>query len=250
MENNIEEKSEEKTINTPNEEEKIIIISQFEKQIKNVKCDREYISNLSNDICNIFKTHRDFIFHDIIQILLNEADRTKKLEFLYLMIEIIKNFHFHKNEFDIKEKFLSDLFSYVIIICRFFYYSFNKDFTKNIRNSLFELKKYNIYPNSSIDALLMELRLTTEPNITDSFDDRKCLSMLTNKNIIKIDYEMINLYKDIEELKRTNNNNLRLNLIKNENNMIEKQIKLYNENLKQIKCLNDLIELCNKFGNC
>ena len=84
----------------------------------------------------------------------------------------------------------------------------------------------------------MELRLTTEPNITDSIDDRKILSRLVNKNILKIDFEMINLHKDIEDLKRNNNNNIIVKLIKNENNMIEKQIKLYNENLKQVKCLN------------
>ena len=246
MENNLNEEN----INIPTEEERQAIISQYEQKIKNMKYNREEILSLSKCICKIYYSHKDFIFPDILQIILTEADRKKKLEYLYLMIEIIKYFDFNKNVYEVTKIFFSNLFLCVQKICRLFYYSFNKDFTKNIKNSLIELKKYNIYPSNNIDELLMELRLTTEPNITDSIDDRKILSRLVNKNILKIDFEMINLHKDIEDLKRNNNNNnIRVKLIKNENNMIEKQIKLYNENLKQVKCLNDLIELCNTFCN-
>ena len=143
--------------------------------------------------------------------------------------------------------FLCGSFSYVKAICKCFKYSFNDDFIKQLKNALNELKKNNIYPVSIIDNLIMEMRLTTEPQITENENDRKCLSNLVSANILKIDYEMINLYKDIEDLKRTDNNQLRLNLIKKENNMIEKQIKLYNENLKQVKILNDLIKICDNY---
>ena len=94
------------------------------------------------------------------------------------------------------------------------------------------------------DIVIMELRLTTESNIGNNIKDRNSLSNLINNNILKIDYEMINLYKNFDDLKRTNNNKIRLELIKRENNMIEKQIKIYNENLKQLKCINELINIC------
>ena len=235
--------------NIPTEEERQIIITKFNNDLKYISTSKEIIFELSKNASHIYYKYKDFIFPDILQEIYIEAERKKKLEFLYLIIEIIKYLHNNKLNNPIKNDFLLNIFSYVKAICKSFKYSFNDDFIKQLKIALNELKKINIYPATIIDNLIMEMRLSTEPQITDSLNDRKCLSNLVNSNLLKIDYEMMNLYKDIEDLKRTNNNKLRLNLIKNENNMIEKQIKLYNENLKQVKCLNDLIELCNKFCN-
>lgn len=95
----------------------------------------------------------------------------------------------------------------------------------------------------------MEFRLTTEPKITDNNKDLNCLTNLVNSGNLKVDKELIDLYKDFDDLKRTDNNNIRKKLINIENDMIQKQIKYYNENLKKIKCLNELIELCDKNGS-
>ena len=170
------------------------------------------------------------------------------LEYLYLLIEIIKSIHSNISKHPVKKEELYNIFEYVRSICRSFYYSFNYEFTKFIKDSLNHLKKCNIYPNYFIDDLIMELRLNTNPNITGNINDRKSLSNLVKNNILKIDYEMINFNKDIDDLKRTDNNKNRMNLIKCHNDMIQKQIKLYNENLKQIKCLNELINKCDNLN--
>ena len=233
--------------NIPTEEERERILTQFNNDLKYICPNKKIIFNLSKKASEIYYKYKDFIFPDILQEIYIEAERNKKLDFLYLIIEIIKYLHSNKLDNPIKNDLLLNIFPYVKAICKCFKYSFNDDFIKQLKNALNELKKNNIYPATIIDNLIMEMRLTTEPQITESENDRKCLSNLVNANMLKIDYEMINLYKDIEDLKRTDNNQLRLNLIKKENNMIEKQIKLYNENLKQVKILNDLIKICDNY---
>ena len=232
-------------VKIPTEEERQNILSQFNKDLKNIYTNKKKIFDITKVACDKYYKYKDFIFPDLLRSILSKAEITKKLKYLYLIIEIIKYFNSNKSNCPIKNDFLINIFLYVREICRCFFYSFNDDFIKTIKISLNELKKCNIYPSNYIDELLMELRMKTEPNITDSVDDRKCLCKLVNNNLLEIDHEMINLNKDFEELKRTNNNNLRINLIKKENKLIEKQIKLYNENLKQIKCLNELINISN-----
>lgn len=233
----------------PTEEEIQRIYSNYYRDLNNIDNKKRIIMDLTDKACNIYYTYKSYIFPDILQAILDQANFTKKLEFLFLIIEIIKKLYKDKINYKIDKEEFNGYFLYVKEICRCFFYSFNDEYTKTIKSALNDLKKSNIYPGEYIDDLIMELRLTTEPRINDNDKDKKSLSNLVNNDNLKIDYEMINLYKDIDDLKRTNNNNNRRKLIKNENDMIEKQMKLYSENLKQIGCLNELIEICNNFVN-
>ena len=122
----------------------------------------------------------------------------------------------------------------------------NDQFIKYIKNSLNNLKQSKIYDEINIDSIIMELRLTTEPNVLNNDKDKNCLNYLLNDKILKIDMDMINLYKDIDFANRGNINSLRMNLIKKENELIEKQISLYNKNIVQIKHINEMIDKINK----
>ena len=239
-----EENNNTKKIIVPTEEQKNTILFQFGKDLSYICKSKQQIFEMSKSACNYYYSYRDYIFPDLLQEILEQAGKRKRLEYLYLLIEIIKYLNSNKYKYPIKSDLLFNIFPFVKEITRCFYYSFNNDFTKLLKVALNELKKHNIYPSNYIDDLIMELRLTTESNIGNNIKDRNSLSNLINNNILKIDYEMINLYKNFDDLKRTNNNKIRLELIKRENNMIEKQIKIYNENLKQLKCINELINIC------
>jgi hypothetical protein len=239
-----------KELNIKNEnnlllEERQNIIMNFNNLLRKINT-KESVLNISKYAVDIYNKHKDDnIFLDLLQSILKSAESTKKLENLYLLIEIIKLIHSNKENNSVKNEELFFFFEYIKFICRLFYNSPNDEFTKSIINSLKHLKECNIYPNNFIDDLIMELRLNSEPNITGHINERKSLFNLVNRGIINIDSSFISLFKDIEELKRTDNNEIRKSLIKKENDMIEKQIKLYNENLKQIKCL---IFLLNKIN--
>ena len=122
----------------------------------------------------------------------------------------------------------------------------NEQFIKYIKNALNKLKQSKIYNEIDIDNIIMELRLTTEPNISNNDNDKQSLNCLLNDKILKIDEDMIIFYKDIENANRGNINAYKMNLIKKENTLLEKQIDLYNKNIEQIKTINEMIDIINK----
>ena len=227
----------------PSYEERENIIKEFNSRLKKINT-KESILEISKYAANIYYKYKDFIFPDLLQSILVSAESTKKIEHLFLLIEIIKLIYSNKEKYDVKKEELFNFFEYIKYICRTFYFSFNDEFIKMIKSSLKHLKECKIYPNIFIDNLMMEFRLNTDPHITGNENDRKCLSNLVNNNILQVDYNFINLFKDIEDLERTKKNKIRIGLIKKYNDLIEKQIKLYNQNLTQIKSLNELINIC------
>ena len=233
----------------PSEEERQRVFSQYFNNLQQITNSKTVIKGLTEKGCNIYYKYKDFLFPEIFQLIIDLTNSTKKVEYLYLIIEIIKSLYSRRKEYNIKKENFDDFFLYIKEVCRCFNYSINDEFISHLKQVLKDLKKCNIYPSNYIDDLIMEFRLTTEPKITDNNKDLNCLTNLVNSGVLKVDKEIIDLYKDIDDLKRTDNNNIRKKLIKIENDMIQRQIKYYNENLKKIKCLNDLIELCNKNGN-
>jgi hypothetical protein len=233
----------------PSQEEMQRIFTQYNNNLQQITNSKKIINDLISTGCNIYYKYKDFLFPDILQSIIDLTCSSKKVEYLYLIIEIIKSLHSKRNEYSIKKEDFDGFFLYIKEVCRCFYYSINDEFISHLKQVLKDLKKCNIYPSNYIDDLIMEFRLTTEPKITDNSKDLNCLTNLVNSGDLKVDKELIDLYKDFDDLKRTDNNNIRKKLINIENDMIQKQIKYYNENLKKIKCLNELIELCDKNGS-
>jgi len=71
------------------------------------------------------------------------------------------------------------------------------------------------------------------------------MNLIKDKSL-NIDIDMINFHKDLDAVEKRNINRLKLNLIKKENDIIEKQINLYNHNLEQIKNINKLLQVLDK----
>jgi hypothetical protein len=232
----------------PSQEEMQRVFTQYNNNLQQITNSKKVINDLINTGCNIYYKYKDFLFPDILQSIIDLTCLSKKVEYLYLIIEIIKSLHSKRNEYSIKKEDFDGFFLYIKEVCRCFFYSINDEFISHLKQVLKDLKKCKIYPDNYIDDLIMEFRLTTEPKITDNIKDLNSLTNLVNNGDLKVDREIIDLYKDIDDLKRTDNNIIRKKLIKIENDMIQKQIKYYNENLKKIKCLNELIELCDNNG--
>jgi hypothetical protein len=233
----------------PSQEEMQRVFTQYNNNLQQITNSKKVINDLINTGCNIYYKYKDYLFPDILQSIIDLTCSSKKVEYLYLIIEIIKSLHSKRNEYSIKKEDFDGFFLYIKEVCRCFYYSINDEFISHLKQVLKDLKKCKIYPDNYIDDLIMEFRLTTEPKITDNIKDLNSLTNLVNNGDLKVDREIIDLYKDIDDLKRTDNNIIRKKLIKIENDMIQKQIKYYNENLKKIKCLNELIELCDNNGS-
>ena len=205
------------------------------------------IFDTSKFICDIYYKNKNLFFQELLPLITFHSQTTKKLEYLYLIIEIIKYLCKNNNVSNkIPENDKISLYLCMKDICRSFHYSMNNEFIKAIKDTLNKFKEENIFSEIYINSIIMELRIKTEPKITSSENDKKSLFDLNKGKFLNIDIDMINFYKDLEAVDKRNVNKLKVNLIKKENSIIEKQINLYNHNLEQIKTINELLGIIDK----
>ena len=243
----MENKNDEEIINKsliPSEEESKKILSRFNEYLTNITIDN--IIEASNYFCLQYNYFKFYFFENFLYLIFQNLSKEKKIEYLYLMIEIIKSLNANKSKTKISEKELSYLLYGIKEICKYYHYSMNNDFIKLVKDILNNLKESKIYNESDIDNIIMELRITTDPKITGSETERNSLINLFNEKSLTIDKKMIDLFRDIKSVDKGNINALRMNLIKKENDLIEKQMLLYNKNLKQIKDINEMIDIIDK----
>ena len=230
----------------PTEEEEKNIMKKFNDYLFLLNDNKINIREISNYFCEQYNKYNNYFFEIFISLILQNVQATKKIEYLDLTIDIINKLNENRINNNITTNELNYLLLCIKDICRNYHYAMNDQFIKYIKNSLNNLKQSKIYDEIDIDSIMMELRLTTEPNVLNNDKDKNCLNYLLNDKILKIDMDMINLYKDIDFANRGNINSLRMNLIKKENELIEKQISLYNKNIVQIKHINEMIDKINK----
>ena len=230
----------------PNKEEEQNIMKKFNDYLVLLNDNKINITEISNYFVEQYYKYKKHFFQNFIFSILDNVQLTKKIEYLDLTIEIIIKLNSNK---DINNTSIEDL-NYLLLcireICRNYHYAMNEQFIKYIKNALNKLKQSKIYNEIDIDNIIMELRLTTEPNISNNDNDKQSLNCLLNDKILKIDEDMIIFYKDIENANRGNINAYKMNLIKKENTLLEKQIDLYNKNIEQIKTINEMIDIINK----
>ena len=236
----------EKNPSLPTEEEEKIIMKKFNDYLILLNDNKINIKEITNYFCEQYNKYNNYFFEIFLSLILQNVQITKKLEYLDLIIDIINKLNQNRINNNITTNELNYLLLCLKDICRNYHYAMNDQFIKYIKNALNNLKQTKIYEEIDIDSIIMELRLTTEPNVSNNDKDKNCLNYLLNDKILKIDMDMINLYKDIELVNRGNINSSRINLIKKENELIEKQISLYNKNLVQIKNINEMIDKINK----
>ena len=80
-----------------------------------------------------------------------------------------------------------------------------------------------------------------EPNITGSEKDAKYLMNLVNYGNFKIEQNLIDFSRAMEALNRNKDNFQRKNMLKIEKDLIQKQVRIYNTHMQQLKEINSLL---------
>ena len=228
----------------PSEEVKKDIIDDFINELKIITPLRGEIRKLSQHACQLLSLYNDNIFPDLLESIIKEANKNNKIDFLYLIIDIILILLMNEEYNSIKEETIKIIFPYFKNVCRTFHYSLNDNDINEVKKALNHLKNNKIYTADIIDELIYELNMTTEPNIMGDNNDKKYISILMSKKILKVSEDIINLSEIIDNYNEKKNNENRLELIKKENDIIKKQLDEYDKNLQQINYLNKLIQKC------
>lgn len=96
----------------PSQEEMQRVYSQYNNNLQNITNSKKVINDLTNTGCNIYYKYKDYLFPEILQSIIDLTYSSKKLEYLYLIIEIIKSLYSNRDEYKIKKKILMT-FSYI-----------------------------------------------------------------------------------------------------------------------------------------
>ena len=227
-------------------DEKINIINTFHKELKNIDIKQETIERISSYIKEKLEKYGDLIIFEIFQILESEAHFTPRLEYLYIINDIINKY---KN---IKQNPINKIFPYIKNICCYSYTALNDIFREKIRELIKLWKEKEMFIPSKMKELEFELKMQIEPELTEDKDEINYLLNLYNNGSIKFDQNLINFSKELETLERTKDNKHRKNLLKTEKDIITKQFKIYSsqiQHLKEIDLILDKIKTFNEIEN-
>ena len=247
--------NEEQTINNNNNnkesdsltlEEKLNIINHFHNELKNIDLKQETIEKISSYIREKIEKYEDNITFEIFQILESETHFTPRLEYLYVINDIINKYK------DIKQNQINKIFPYIKNICCYSYTTLNDNFKEKIKELIELWKTKEIFSQSKIKELNFELKMQIEPELTEDKDEINILLNLYNNGNIRFDQNLINFSKELENLERTKDNKHRKTLLKMEKDIITKQFKIYNtqvQHLKEIDLMLDKIKTFNELEN-
>ena len=243
---NEEQVSEKKEEDILTLEEKLNIINHFHNELKNIDLKQETIERISSYISEKIEKYGDLITFEIFQILESETHFTPRLEYLYVINDIINKYK------DIKQNQINKIFPYIKNICCYSYLTLNYSFKEKIKELISLWKTKEIFSQSKMKELDFELKMEIEPEINDDKDEINYLLNLYNNGDVKFDQNLINYSKELEMLDRTKDNKHRKTLLKMEKDIIIKQFKIYNsqiQHLKEIDLILDKIKTFNEMEN-
>lgn len=110
-----------------------------------------------------------------------------------------------------------------------------------------EWEKNKYYKNEFIKEIKFELKMRNDPEITGSKDDINFLMNFVNCGGFRIEQSLIDFSKQIEALDRTKDNKQRKTMLKMDKDLIQKQLRMYNTHIQQLKEINLLL---NKIKEC
>jgi hypothetical protein len=227
-------------------EEKLNIINTFHTDLKNIDLKQETIERISSYIREKIEKYGDYLTFEIFQILESETHFTPRLEYLYIINDIIIKYK------DIKQNQINKIYPYIKNICCYSYTTLNDNFREKIRELINLWKTKEIFSQLKMKELEFELKMQIEPELTEDKDEINFLLNLNNNGSIKFDQNLINFSKELETLERTKDNKHRKTLLKMEKDIITKQFKIYNsqiQHLKEIDLILDKIKTFNEIEN-
>ena len=237
--NDIENKVQEVQITT---EEKLKIINTFHSDLKNIDLKKETIERLSTYIQEQITKYGDKIIFEIFQILESESNFTPRLEYLYLINDIIEK-NKNNNSFQTNK-----IFPYVKNICLYSYTTLNDNFTTKVKELITMWEKKEIFNLENIKELKFELKMQLEPELTEDKEEINYLINLSNNGSIKLEQNLINFSKELNILEKTKENKNRKTLLKMEKDIITRQFKIYNTQIQHLKDIDKILDKIKTFN--
>ena len=241
--------NEEQTINNKNKEpltltleEKLNIINHFHKDLKDIDLKQETIEKISTYVGENIEKDGDYLTYEIFQILESETHYTPRLEYLYVINDIINKYK------DLKQSKINQIFPYIKNICCYSYTTLNDNFKEKIKELINLWKTKEIFSQTKMKELEFELKMEIEPEITDDKDEINYLLNLYNNGNVKFDQNLINFSKELEILDRTKDNKHRKTLLKMEKDIITKQFKIYNSQIQHLKEIDLILDKIKTFN--
>ena len=237
--NDIENKVQEVQITT---EEKLKIINTFHSDLKSIDLKKETIERLSAYIQEQITKYGDKIIFEIFQILESESNFTPRLEYLYLINDIIEK-NKNNNSFQTNK-----IFPYVKNICLYSYTTLNDNFTTKVKELINMWEKKEIFNLENIKELKFELKMQLEPELTEDKEEINYLINLSNNGSIKLEQNLINFSKELNILEKTKENKNRKTLLKMEKDIITRQFKIYNTQIQHLKDIDKILDKIKTFN--
>ena len=222
-------------------EEKLKIITSFHSDLKNIDLKKVTIEKISNTIQEQISKYGDQISFEIFQIIESESQITPRLEYLYLINEIIEKY----KEFQIN---INKIFPYIKNICLFSYITLNENLTTKVKELINLWEKKEILSTNKIRELKFYLKIQLEPEFSENKEEINFLINLYNNGYIKFDQNLINFSKELNMLEKTKDNKNRRNLLKMEKDIINKQLKIYNSQIQHLKEIDKILDKIKTFN--
>ena len=222
-------------------EEKLKIITSFHSDLKNIDLKKVTIEKISNTIQEQISKYGDQISFEIFQIIESESQITPRLEYLYLINDIIEKY----KEFQIN---INKIFPYIKNICLFSYITLNENLTTKVKELINLWEKKEILSSNKIRELKFYLKIQLEPEFSENKEEINFLINLYNNGHIKFDQNLINFSKELNMLEKTKDNKNRRNLLNMEKDIINKQLKIYNSQIQHLKEIDKILDKIKTFN--
>ena len=197
-------------------EEKLKIITTFHTDLKGIDLKKETIEKISNYIQEQISKYGEQIVFEIFQIIESESQITPRLEYLYLINDIIDKYK------EINQSQMNKIFSYIKNICSYSYTTLNDNLTNKVKDLISLWEKKEIFNKNKINELKFDLKMKLEPEISDNKEEINYLMNLYNNGNIKFDQNLINFSKELYALDKNKDNKNRRNLLKLEKDINNK----------------------------
>ena len=235
--------------NIPTQKEIDFNLISFNDILEKISPWESEIKKISRYTCQLLKKYRDYIFPDLLEIIVNHAKSDKKIDYLFLIIEIIIILLTDKDYISCKKDALLKIFFCFKNICLIL-----KEFDKEVKTALDKILKFKIYPKELIEDIILELDLSSvseenedknknqkEENLNSLIEENSNNSIKENE--IQIRQEMINLNNENDDYEKSKIKITKLN------EEIENQINIYDNDLKKISEINKILNKLNCFIN-
>ena len=223
-------------------EEKLKIITNFHNDLKTIDLKKETIEKISTFIQDQISKYGESIIFDIFQIIESESYITPRLEYLYLINDLIDKYK------EINPSQINKVFPYIKNICSFSYAILNENLNKKVKELIDLWEKKEIFNINKIKELKFDLKMELEPELSDDKDEINYLINSYNNGNIKLDQNLINFSKELNILEKTKDNKNRRIILKMEKDIINKQFKIYNAQIQHLKDIDKILDKIKTFN--